>query len=414
MLPQLETDFDMETSFGYATDCPSLSSSFLSSDQSSAGFQGPRRASLASSSSSMSPEVFFTPSARTSSPTTPMMFDPGLHTSYQQYMKPATYFHMSRPIFHLQDEEHDRQNDMWMSNVTSGYSLPLLTEMPETLMAMPHHSFSHVGTVGLSEAATNPALTDSIFSSPDHKPIQATEHDLLTWGSTHLQPPAETVEPRVTFRPALPSSPACKFEPSTPLNAHIASSASAMTSSPLSFVSPMVVPSQRDADEPSYGSFEPSLRLCEARKNRTNPDRLHRRSYERKRLSGASSKPKPATNKSGINCELVITKNEFACGYPGCIDKSTGEAKRFKRQEHKKRHEKTVHEKEKHSAYRCWVPECNRPFSRTDNLKSHLRNTHSKRPGVRGNRYVATLDKSSEYYDPEWVGELDKEGFPVL
>jgi zinc finger protein BrlA len=66
-----------------------------------------------------------------------------------------------------------------------------------------------------------------------------------------------------------------------------------------------------------------------------------------------------------------------------------------------------------HAAYKCWVPDCSRAFSRTDNLKSHLRNTHSKRPGVRGNRYVATLDKTSDFYDPEWVGELDKNGYPV-
>jgi hypothetical protein len=73
-----------------------------------------------------------------------------------------------------------------------------------------------------------------------------------------------------------------------------------------------------------------------------------------------------------------------------------------------------VHESGDHEVYRCWVPECNRAFSRTDNLKSHLRNTHSKKPGVRGNRYVATLDKNSQYYDPDWVGDLDKNGFPMV
>lgn len=411
MLPQLEADFDKESSFSYTTDCPSLSSSFLSSDQSSSGFHGARRASLASSSSSMSPEVFFTPSARTSSPTTPMLLDPGMQLSYKQYMKPSTYLHMSHPIFNLQDDDQERRNDIWMNSMTSAYSLPLLSEMPETFITMAHHSFGQAGASALSEAAKNPALTDSFFSSPEAGPV---DHGLLPWASTSLQPPAETVEPRVTFQPVLPSSPACKLEPSTPLNAHVAASASIMTSSPIPVISPMVVPSQPDVDEPLYGSLEQSYRFCETKRHRANPDRLHRRSYERKRLLGTSAKPKPATNKSGINCELVITQNEFACSYPGCIDKGTGHPKRFKRQEHKKRHEKTVHEKEKHSGYRCWVPECNRPFSRTDNLKSHLRNTHSKRPGVRGNRYVATLDRNSEYYDPEWVGELDKEGYPIL
>ncbi|EHY60412.1 hypothetical protein HRR83_000171 [Exophiala dermatitidis] len=414
MLPQLESEFEGDSSFSYGTECPSLSSSFLPSDQSSVGFHGARRASLASSNSSMSPEVFFTPSARTSSPTTPMMFDAGMQLSYKQYMKPAKYLHMAHPIFHLQDQEQDHRDDVWMSNVASSNSLGLVGGMPDTLMAMAHHPLGQVEPSCLGQMATNPALTDSIFSSPEPGRLHVTHQDLLPWASADLHPPAETVEPSATFQAVLPSSPLCKLEPSTPLNNHLAHTAGAMTSSPLSFVSSMVVPSQRHIEEPPYSSLEESLRFCDTKKHRTNPDRLHRRSYERKRLSGMSSKPKPVAGKSGMNCDLIITKNEFACSYPGCIDKSTGEQKRFKRQEHKKRHEKTVHEREKHSAYRCWVPECNRPFSRTDNLKSHLRNTHSKRPGVRGNRYVATLDKNSEYYDPEWVGNLDKDGYPIV
>jgi uncharacterized Zn-finger protein len=176
-------------------------------------------------------------------------------------------------------------------------------------------------------------------------------------------------------------------------------------------VSPRIVPSQHDLDDFQY--FSLPLTPSENKKPHAGTDRLHRRSYERKRIAGASSKPKTSPTKTGIDCALVIEQNEFACGYPGCIDKHTLKQKRFKRQEHKKRHEKTVHEKTQHTTYRCWVPDCGRGFSRTDNLKSHLRNTHSKRPGVRGNRYVATLDRNSEFYAPEWAGQLDKNGFPV-
>ena len=414
-LPQLDADFERGSPLSFSADCPSLSSSFFSTDLSIADCHGLRRPSMASCSSSASPDVFFTPSARTTSPITPVMGDPSMDISSTRYMKPVAYLSNCHPIFHLQDDEQDAQSCVWMNNTSSLDSLSLLTGMPGTLMADAGHSLYNPDNHGLSIVAANPALTKSIFgnsSSPTSMP--AADHDhLLPWNSSHVQAPAETIEPSVTFQPILPSSPGYKLEPSTPLHAHIPPSA-ILSSSPLSMVSPAMVPSQRDVEEMPYDSLEQALRLGETKRHRTYPDRLHRRGYERKHLSGTSSKPKPASNKSGINCDAVIAQNEFACSYPGCIDKNTGKQKRFKRQEHKKRHEKTVHEKSHHSAYKCWVPECNRPFSRTDNLKSHLRNTHSKRPGVRGNRYVATLDKNSDYYDPEWVGELDKHGYPVL
>ena len=115
----------------------------------------------------------------------------------------------------------------------------------------------------------------------------------------------------------------------------------------------------------------------------------------------------------GVYSELLIPQNKFMCSYPGCIDRYTGKQKRFKRREHKKRHERTVHQRSIHSKNKCWVPDCDRPFTRMDNLKSHLRNAHSKKQNVRGNRYVASLDKTSSYYDPDWVGEIDEDGYPI-
>jgi hypothetical protein len=58
----------------------------------------------------------------------------------------------------------------------------------------------------------------------------------------------------------------------------------------------------------------------------------------------------------------------------------------------------------------CWVPECQRSFSRRDNLKAHYA-THGRQGGR--NRYVATLDPTSSAYDPCFRGQLTSDGLPV-
>ncbi|KIY02179.1 uncharacterized protein Z520_02317 [Fonsecaea multimorphosa CBS 102226] len=415
MLPQLDhPEFDEDTSLELVGECPSLSSSFFSSDAASIGSGGLRRPSLASSSTySASPEAFWTPSAATASPITPMMVEPSTHLTSKQYVKPTAYLNGSHHIFHhAQDEERSPHRSLWE---TTGYSgLSMLGGTHELLLAEAGRPLYRPDIQGLSHGNTNPALTKAMFAGPSGTGagamMTATDDDLLPWSSAAVHPPAETIEPSIAFHANLASSPNYKVEPSTPLKLHIPPSA-ILSSSPLSVISPQMLPSQHDLEELPYGSLQHAV--SPAKKQRKNTDRLHRRPYERKRPVGSSSKPKITPVKSGMNCDLLIPQNEFACTYPGCIDKHTGKQKRFKRQEHKKRHEKTVHEESLHPKYKCWVPQCHKAFSRTDNLKSHLRNTHSKRPGVRGNRYVATLDKNSEFYDPDWVGELDKNGYPI-
>ncbi|OKP09561.1 Regulatory protein brlA [Penicillium subrubescens] len=61
-------------------------------------------------------------------------------------------------------------------------------------------------------------------------------------------------------------------------------------------------------------------------------------------------------------------------------------------------------------SYVCWVPECQRSFSRRDNLKAHYA-THGRQGGR--NRYVATLDRTSPAYDPCFRGQLTSDGWPV-
>lgn len=65
----------------------------------------------------------------------------------------------------------------------------------------------------------------------------------------------------------------------------------------------------------------------------------------------------------------------------------------------------------KDKSFWCWVPECGRGFTRKDNLAAHCRTTHRRRGGR--TRYVATLDESSEYYDPTFRGALTDDGLPI-
>ncbi|KAK5077791.1 hypothetical protein LTR70_009406 [Exophiala xenobiotica] len=118
-----------------------------------------------------------------------------------------------------------------------------------------------------------------------------------------------------------------------------------------------------------------------------------------------------------VEREAIIPSNIFTCGFPHCIDRR-GRPKRFKRREHKRRHEKTVHgQGEATSSFRCWVQtgrkKCGRVFSRSDNYKAHLRDTHGRRSTRTRNAYVATLDETSRYADIEWRGQLTAEGLPI-
>jgi hypothetical protein len=254
---------------------------------------------------------------------------------------------------------------------------------------------------------SNPPLSRPIFG---YEPPLSAEDDMV-W--PHQSSSPQTIAPSAFQNQMLSSSPLPKQEPSTPCRRGIHSS-SYFGSSPLTLVSPPILRSQNEPEDLKFEEPEWALLTSEMNRRR-GIDRLSRRSYDRKRNLGSAYKPKPAkVLDSGINCEVVIAQNEFACSYPGCIDKQTGKQKRFKRQEHKKRHEKTVHEKNEHGLFKCWVKGCKTaPFTRTDNLKSHLKNTHGKKSPNQRNRYVATQDKNSIHYNPEWEGELDDEGYPI-
>ena len=378
-------------------ECPSLTESFFSTQSSGLYTDPTRRSSLVSSTSDF-PE-WYTNSADTTSPATPM-------TSMHSFGVEGQQIKTEQSL----DIEHTYQVqpqglpelDFWMITHDSG-DLSHLTNMgaiPLTNGLRSSDSQPYCSSYPLypqSMSMSNPALSRSIFGIHDPMDTVARigeDDSSLMWSVLSTSPP-QTIAPSAAFQPFLVSSPVTKYEPSTPTQTG-AHSSLMFSSSPIGWMSPSIVPSQHDIDDAKYEFAEHDIDGLEFSKHRPSVDRLHRRGYERKRHLGPSGRPKTAGIRTGFACEAVITQNEFPCSYSGC-------GKRFKRSEHKKRHERNVHEKHKHPIHRCWVRRCGTEFSRTDNLKSHLRNTHGKNSPNQRNVYVATLDKNSEYYDPDWV-----------
>lgn len=110
---------------------------------------------------------------------------------------------------------------------------------------------------------------------------------------------------------------------------------------------------------PFNGGSSPFSSPISARKNRASK----RKAKAETREIGEDEKP---------HLPLIISSNDkpFSCAMRGC-------GKRFKRQEHLKRHERT-HTKER--PYGCEALKCGRWFSRSDNLRAHKR-THLKQGG---------------------------------
>jgi len=401
-LPGFGGGCDDFSPFSSPSKCPSMSASFLTVDTSSLEGSDHRKSSPASAS----PDLFS--SASTTSPTTPLDFGNFIPANIEFAKALPAYnyqpvYAFSRDIF--------SEDEFWANS--DGSKMALLhhySEIPASdVQNGHHHTLGDADYAVFSHGMSNPALSRPIFDSVAQTPVMTqSEEDMYPWSTVPLQQQPQTVAPCATFQAMLSSSPAAKPEPATPLRSYPGPSV-VLSSSPLP-----ILPSQHEVDDLTFDTAEQLSMLNQdfARRRRT-ASRLARRSYERKDPLG-SSKSKLLSSKSGIDCDVVIAQNEFACGYSGCIDKNTGKQKRFKRQEHKKRHEKTVHERHKHGAYKCWVPQCKTPaFTRTDNLKSHLKNTHGKKSANARNRYVATQDKNSEYYDPEWVGDLSPDGYPM-
>jgi len=215
----------------------------------------------------------------------------------------------------------------------------------------------------------------------------------------------QTVAPSATFRALVNSSPPFTQYPTTP--------------TPLKYQGPVTPlmdssPFQTPSTTSSAQSRAYAIARLERKIDHSPTPEARIRKHSQRTLKRVSSKKAAGAKASGskqnaLGTPFVIHKNTFEC--PDCTNKE-GKRRKFKRSEHLKRHRNTCHGDNR--PHVCWVPKCNgRAFSRNDNLKAHLTNTHGKWSARMRNQYVATLDPTCEFYDPEWRGKLTSEGFPV-
>ena len=401
-MPSVETDGNTYSPSSSLEEYHSVGDSFQSCGSYSTHTDSTRRTSLASSTS-LSPTWQYSTGHCIATPVTLMSAKGGGHRVDRcAFKEEETSCHALDGGFSMQEAS------IWMGHTELDERLfphPSMTLGPLlSMLELPEQTSYCSDYSTVQSSLHNPSLSRPIFATDESSsglPVDAASGQALPWMFRNEVPP-QTIAPSAAFQPTLSSSPFSKHEPSTPVRHHLRSSI-LLSSSPMELVSPPVVPSQNHIADTAYASDDPIVSPIALRSR--NFDRLHRRGYERKRTVGYSHRPKLVSSRSGLECDLVIAENEHACSHSGC-------AKRFKRQEHRKRHETTVHEKAK--VFKCWVPGCKTAaFTRTDNLKSHQKNTHGTRKATQRNRYVATLDEKSDYYDPNWIGALSEAGFPL-
>lgn len=383
-----------------AEDCPSIGSSFLTVDTSAMSFDEGRNDYKAP----ISPEnLTMSSGASDSSPMTPIgqlslseMPDTAVWAQYQ----------LDNDIWHHHGANAE---NLWLPSGESGMVNCIMNSFSEqdaSILQQP--GYFNLGRK--QRTHPDPPLSRAMFANPAPQQVNHTVMDgMLPWPQTFDLGYPMTIAPSVTLQGALPSSPSSEFEPITPLK-HQRGSSSMFASSPLTSSSSSVLTSQWDVEETKY---VPSTDAA-AYRERQSLSYLLRSSTDHSIKTEESSPIESHVSKSGVDCEAVIPQNIYACSVPGCVDKD-GKPKRFRRQEHKKRHEKTVHDKE--NTFVCWVQTgskpCGKEFTRRDNLNSHLKKTHGSRKNNQRNSYVATLDEKSEYFDDKWKGKLTADGLPI-
>jgi zinc finger protein BrlA len=258
----------------------------------------------------------------------------------------------------------------------------------------------------LTDLSSNPSFSRGIFDEHQESSANCLNDNVVDWMPTVLQTPPQTVAPSAMFQTTLAPSPVHLIDPSTPQR-FVRPASSILSSSPCPLYSPGQFSSQHTYDTSEDMSEEVGGTPRHAFKVKRHTSRVNQ-SCHHPRHVGSANRLKSGPTKSGMDCDVVIEGNKYACEFQDCVDKN-GKLRMFKRREHAKRHVETVHKKR--NQFKCWVPECaTPPFTRNDNLKMHKK-THLKRSGK--NRYVATLDPSSTFYDPEYEGPLDEDGNPT-
>ena len=396
-----KVDEDDYVAFAVTPTCSSVSLSFENTCTPPSSLEASRRQSVASSSSGG--ELLINTSGRTTSPMTP---------TFAEYSGQA---HRAGPHIVLDMPRYNEQ--------IAGGSWDILKPKYQTQM-------SYLGGSAMSPTAMEESFSPSYYPAEWNAIVRPTanlsfsrgifeDHGSDDWhnplfaaGSVSQMNPIvaqklpRTIAPNETFQCTPTPSQSYGYEPLTPLR-FPPPATSILSSSPCQFFSPGDLPPQ-----PEYDDGDPMFRMSPV-----TPKHAPRA----KRSSGRASRPglerrgnrlkSSGVVKSGMTCDAVIESNKYACEYADCVDK-TGRRKMFKRREHAKRHVDTVHNKKRQ--FTCWVPGCSTgPFTRSDNLNTHLKQTHGKKSNSSRNRYVATLDATSVYYDPDWRGELEENGYPL-
>lgn len=320
-------------------------------------------------------------------------------------------------MFQYNDTTSDERNIHWIAQDTkqppSGHSAAFSTaqhcstKQPFQEMCLSPDQGLVVG------AALESSLSRSIFHHRQQSDSLIMEH-MTQWRPSLLATPPRTVAPSATFQPILPSSPAYRVAPSTPVqNQYQDSIVLGALNTPYS-PSPAYSPSEQTVflkNESTGYDIQPTL-VRALREPKCKGSSRHGRKSAETKAGGQSRRPsKPGASRSGLEFPSYIEKNSHACTSEDCVDK-VGKRKMFKRQEHLKRHQRTCHTG--YRPYYCWVPGCfTKPFSRTDNLKSHLLNTHGRNSPAARNRYIATLDRNSGVFDLDYRGPFTESGWPI-
>lgn len=388
-----ECGSDPYGSFTQLESCPSMSSSFLTIDTSNRSFDDTQKDPTENATQSLSsPEDFTTSGGSVNSPITPVASQP----NNQWYSLEPWEGSLQRDLWPQDGSDH---GNPWLSMAETMIGSCIIGDISQ-LQSFDGSATKRFSPAQYSNHDPNISLARAIFSSPSITNA-GKEADTTLWPQHSLPSHPETIEPCRILQTMIPSSPCTKLESVTPLK-RMRSGSALYCSSPMSKISSSVLASQWDADENKYFS-PPTLPAYEEQDD--DLDSSNSSPVKRPRYSGKSA---ACLGKSGMNCDPVIPLNSFACSWPGCVDKHTGRPKMFKRQEHMKRHVRSVHEKG--DMFVCWV--CSKAFTRRDNLKSHQFKTHGRRTD-RGNAYVATLDVNSKYFDKAWEGQLNSDGLPV-
>ena len=400
LAPGIDDDMAAFGSFSSLPNHPSTSASFYAVETSTLATSGHRRYSSTSRTSSVTPELFSATSGSTACPSTPMSASVLDFSSIAVPVDGSGYnLDGGYGSFRSANEDGDF---VWS---------PAGSKDDPAMSTLPYTSLDHVATQDLFSGSHVPGEAASRHGStfgpliprpcwdgfPASSDFLSTEGN-MTWSSEVLGCPPQTVAPSATFQQVLVSSPPNEVEPMTPTLQHIVPPASILSSSPSDW-SPSRHHNLQYHPDGAERTLVNSLSLTPLEAPKV------RRSHPRRGIKTASHFPrvtKSSLKHSGASCPEVIARNTHECRYDSCVDKK-GKRKSFKRREHLKRHENTVHVQDKSRMHTCWVPLCTTsPFTRSDNLHSHLLKTHGKRTAGQRNRY-----------DPEYKGEIDADGYPL-